>query len=270
MVGVCTALALQGGADPLTVVTIRTLATIALFLVYFRIARVSLAMTPRERVIAHAIGLPLCINNYCLNAAIELIPVPLAVLIFYLWPAITTFASWLLGKDRFRWPRLVGLLAAFGGVALALNVDSSAAQAKGVWLALASALAWSAVFMLAGHFFHGRDTRPATLRMAITAGTVFVAASLISRDFVLPQSAAGWSGLLGVPFFYAFGMIGVFLASVRLGAMRTGFFMNFEPIAAVLLSALILGQTLQPIQLAGAALVIGALFLFRPPPQLPH
>jgi len=33
----------------------------------------------------------------------------------------------------------------------------------------------------------------------------------------------------------------------------------------VLLSALMLGQTLAPVQLAGAALVILALFLFRPP-----
>ena len=41
--------------------------------------------------------------------------------------------------------------------------------------------------------------------------------------------------------------------------------MNFEPIAAVILAALILGQRLEPVQLAGGALVVGALFLFRPP-----
>jgi drug/metabolite transporter (DMT)-like permease len=50
-----------------------------------------------------------------------------------------------------------------------------------------------------------------------------------------------------------------------LGPVRTGFLMNFEPIATVLLSAVILGQYLAPIQLAGAALVVAALFLFRPP-----
>ena len=47
--------------------------------------------------------------------------------------------------------------------------------------------------------------------------------------------------------------------------MRAGFYMNFEPVASVLLAALILGQVLAPIQLAGAALVVAALFLFRPP-----
>ena len=74
-----------------------------------------------------------------------------------------------------------------------------------------------------------------------------------------------WAGVLGVPFFYAFAMIGLFVATARLGPMRVGFTMNFEPIAAVVLAALILGQRLEPVQLAGGALVVAALFLFRPP-----
>ncbi|HEU5177560.1 MAG TPA: EamA family transporter, partial [Burkholderiales bacterium] len=56
-----------------------------------------------------------------------------------------------------------------------------------------------------------------------------------------------------------------FTATARIGPMRVGFYMNFEPIAAVILAALILGQQLEPVQLAGGALVVGALFLFRPP-----
>jgi len=65
--------------------------------------------------------------------------------------------------------------------------------------------------------------------------------------------------------FYAFAMIGLFVSSARYGALRSAFWLNFEPIASVLLAALILGQVLAPVQLAGAALVVAALFLFRPP-----
>jgi drug/metabolite transporter (DMT)-like permease len=64
-------------------------------------------------------------------------------------------------------------------------------------------------------------------------------------------------------------MIGLFAATVKLGPMRTGFYMNFEPIATVILSALLLGQRLAPVQLAGGALVVLALFLFRPPALKP-
>jgi drug/metabolite transporter (DMT)-like permease len=264
MVGVCTALALAGGATPLTVVTLRTLSSVALFLVWFRLAGVPLSLPPRERAIAAAIGIPLCINNYLLHLAIAEIPVPLVVLLFYLWPGITTSVSWLAGKERFGWMRLAGLATAFAGVALALNVDFTAAQQKGVWLAIAGAVAWSVTFLLTSHFFHGQDARPVTLHMTSTAALVFVIASAIAGVH-LPQTGTGWAGVIGVPFFYAFAMIGIFTATARLGPMRVGFYMNFEPIAAVVLAALILGQRLEPIQLAGGALVVAALFLFRPP-----
>jgi drug/metabolite transporter (DMT)-like permease len=83
MVGVCTALAQGGGADPLTVVMLRTVGTVALFLAWFRFVHVPLGLPPRERAIAAAIGIPLCINNYLLNLAIAESPVPLVVLLFY-------------------------------------------------------------------------------------------------------------------------------------------------------------------------------------------
>jgi drug/metabolite transporter (DMT)-like permease len=264
MVGVCTGLALEGGANPLTVVTFRTVGVVVLFLAYFQVARVSVAMPAREAAIAIAIGVVLCLNNYTLNAAIGEIPVPLAVLIFYLWPALTTAAAWALGKERFSWRSVCGLALAFAGVGLALNVDFTAAQAHGVWLAVLSAFAWSTVLLLTGHYFHGRDSRPANFWMTSTAAAIFVVAIVVTGALQLPAAPAGWTGLVGLPFFYAFGMIGLVVAITSLGAVKTGFYMNFEPIATVILAAVFLKQYLAPIQLAGAALVIAALFLFRP------
>ena len=269
MVGVCTGLALEGGSNPLTVVTARTLGVVALFLAYFRIAGVSLAMPARELAIAIAIGVVFCFNNYTLNAAIGEIPVPLAILIFYLWPAITSAAAWVVGKERFSWRSVCGLVLAFVGVGLALNVDFTAAQARGVWLAVLSAFAWSTVFLLTGHYFHGRDSRPANFWMTLTAAVIFVVVIAVTGALQLPNSPGGWTGIVGLPFFYAFGMIGLFVAITTLGPVKTGFYMNFEPIAVVILSAIVLGQYLAPIQLAGAALVIAALFLFRPLRQEP-
>ncbi len=264
MVGVCTGLALEGGGNPLTVVTVRTLGVVALFLAYFRIAGVRVAMPRRELTIAVAIGVVLCLNNYTINAAMGEIPVPLAVLIFYLWPAITTAAAWALGKERFNWRSVCGLVLAFVGVGLALDVDFTAAQARGVWLAVLSAFAWSTVFLLTGHYFHGRDSRPANFWMTLTAAVIFMVVIAVTGALQPPASPAGWTGIVALPFFYAFGMIGLFVAITMLGPVKTGFYMNFEPIATVILAAVLLKQYLAPIQLAGAALVIAALFLFRP------
>jgi drug/metabolite transporter (DMT)-like permease len=265
MTGICTALALQDGSNPLTVVTVRTLSAVGLLAAWLVLQQVSLRLPRRDAGIALLIGIPLCVNNYMINAAIGEIPVPLAVLIFYTWPAITTAASWLLRKERFRARAAAALTLAFAGVALTLNVELTAAQAKGVWLALGAAFMWSATFLLTGHYYQGRDTRVPTLYMMLTALAVFLAACLATGDVAWPRGAAGWTGIAGVGAFYTFALIGLFLAAVRIGAARAGFYMNFEPLASVLLAALILDQRLAPVQLAGAALVIAALFLFRPP-----
>jgi drug/metabolite transporter (DMT)-like permease len=263
MVGVCTALAIGAGSNALTVVTVRTAHTVVLLLVWFRLVGLPLALPPRDLARACIVAIPLALNNYMLNAAFGLIPVPLAVLIFYLWPAISTAASWLLGRERFRARTAAGLMLAFAGVALALNVEFTAAQAEGVWFAVGAALTWSVAFILMGQFFHGRDTRPATLYATAAALGVFVVACAVTQGVRMPQGAAGWTSLAAIGFFYSFALIGVFAATASMGPVRAGFYMNFEPIAAVLLAALILGQTLAPVQLAGAALVICALFLFR-------
>ena len=265
MTGICTALALQAGSNPLTVVTVRTITAVALLAAWLVLNGISFRLSRRDAGVALLIGVPLCVNNYMINAAIGEIPVPLAVLIFYTWPAISTAASWLLGKERFRWRTAAALALAFAGVALALNVELTAAESKGVWLALGAAVMWSATFLLTGHFFQGRDTRVPTLYMMLTALGAFTGALLATGDVAWPATAAGWAGIGGVGAFYTFALIGLFLASVRIGATRAGFYMNFEPIASVLLAALILGQRLAPVQLAGAGLVIAALFLFRPP-----
>ncbi|MBI2315629.1 MAG: DMT family transporter [Betaproteobacteria bacterium] len=264
LVGICTGLALEAGSNVLTVVAVRTSGTVLLLLAYFRAAGVSLAMPARERGLAIRIGILLCLGTYLINAAFVKIQVPLAVLILYLWPAITTGISWALGKERFRWRILFGLVFAFTGVALSLNVEFNSAQWTGVALAIGSSLAWSAVFLLTEHFFQGRDSRPATFTMLVTAAVIFALLCAVSGEVVMPSSASGWAGLSTMPFFYAFALIGLFLAISSIGASKSGFYMNFEPIASVLLAAPILGQRLAPIQLAGGTLVVAALFLFRP------
>lgn len=265
MVGVTTGLGLEGGGSPLTIVTVRTLCVVVLLFLYCRIAGVSLALPLRDRWIACAIGVALCTNNYTLNEALGRISVPLGVLIFYTWPAMTTVYGWLTGKDRFTWRSLFGLALAFFGLALTLNVDFTIAQMTGVWLALASAVAWSVTFVMVGHQFRGRDSRATTFYMTGTAALIFIVLMAITRDWVLPATTMGWLGLVTLPLFYTFGMIGLFVATGTIGPARVGFYMNFEPVGTLVLSALILGQKLEPIQFVGATLVIAALFLFRPP-----
>ncbi len=58
-------------------------------------------------------------------------------------------------------------------------------------------------------------------------------------------------------------MAAFFTATQIIGPVRTSLLMNFEAVFAIILGYLVLGQTLTPPQLAGAAIVIAALFVAR-------
>ena len=58
-------------------------------------------------------------------------------------------------------------------------------------------------------------------------------------------------------------MAAFFTATQIIGPVRTSLLMNFEAVSAIVLGYLVLGQTLTPPQLAGAAIVIAALFVAR-------
>jgi drug/metabolite transporter (DMT)-like permease len=265
LVGIFTQLALAGGGNTVTVVAFRTLGVLALTGVFLRFTGVPLRLPSRDRNLSLALGLLLAVNNYSITRSIELVPVPLMVLVFYTYPVMTSLASWITGTERFSVRGALAVLLAMAGLALALQTDFSGQNALGIGFAVLGAISWSAMLLLTGHYFRGSDPRSRTLYMNITVAVVFVVACALS-EVAFPNTPLGWFGLATLPLAFAIGIIGLLVAAASLGPMKSAFYMNFEPVVSILLSALILDQRLAPIQLAGAALVIVALFLFRPLP----
>ena len=77
------------------------------------------------------------------------------------------------------------------------------------------------------------------------------------------MSRDGWLALALIPFLYGAAMAAFFTATQIIGSVRTSLMMNFEAVSAIILGYLVLGQTLTSLQLAGAAIVIAALFVAR-------
>jgi uncharacterized membrane protein len=63
MTGICTALALQAGSNPLTVVTVRTVTAVALLGTWLVLNGMSFRLRGREAGVALLIGIPLSANN---------------------------------------------------------------------------------------------------------------------------------------------------------------------------------------------------------------
>ena len=97
--------------------------------------------------------------------------------------------------------------------------------------------------------------------MMSSATLLFILMDMNAGDIPLPLSFEGIAAFIGSCVFFAFAMIGMFVGLAKIGAIRTSLLMNFEPVASIVLGALLLDQVLEPLQLVGAGVVIAAILL---------
>jgi drug/metabolite transporter (DMT)-like permease len=240
----------------------------------------ALRTLPRSQRVALGIA---SVMGVCLNVSIftafGLVPIALALMLFYTYPAGVAVVDVALGRERLTAPRLLALLLSFTGVALVLfGGESSAAgpvSVLGILLGL-SAAASQVVFVTVSR--HGYSSVPADAATLVAMSASIVGASVIA--LLVGQGAALVAPLTSLepwPYLVLAGVAAagissmLFLTAIRtIGGTRTGILMLFEPVVGTVLAAVLLGEPLGPVQLIGGALVLaGALVLqLRAEPEL--
>ena len=256
-------LAYEGGTNPLTFLTLRSALAALLVLSIILLTRRSLQMPFRRRFAAFTIGAILALYSYGLLAAIQFIPVALAVLTFYTFPLLTSAYAWMSGRERPSLLSIAALLVACGGLVLALDVRGGQLNLEGIALAAMAALGVTIVVILNNRLVGTADAHPITLQMMLSATFLYALITLVWGDFALPQTGAGWTSLAVGASFYAGAILTVFVAMSLAGAVPTALSMNLEPVASLAFGFLILGQALSGLQLLGAGLVIAAVLSVR-------
>ena len=105
---------------------------------------------------------------------------------------------------------------------------------------------------------------PSRLRTASTlglAGVVALGMVATQGGFHMPQAATGWWGLAALTFLYGTAFTIMFTVLPKLGVAGNSAIMNVEPVCAMVLAWLLLGQTIAPMQVAGALLVVGTVMM---------
>jgi drug/metabolite transporter (DMT)-like permease len=99
---------------------------------------------------------------------------------------------------------------------------------------------------------------------AVIAGTVTVATGGVDALLLPLGSPSVVVLLIGIGLFAAALPSTLLLTGIRrIGGVRTGILMLFEPVVGVALAAALLGEDLQPLQLAGGATILLAALLVQ-------
>jgi drug/metabolite transporter (DMT)-like permease len=280
------------GVDWLTLVQWRFLIGAALGWIWVLLSsdrRAALTRMPRRALlVALALGALFTGNAGTYYAGLETVPAALAGVLVYTYPVIVAVLSlWFATRLPGRRP-WIALALAVAGSALALGgIDVAAAPPiEGLLLVWASALIYSVWIILSARLSGERRDRlgsdapeasepvgdaavTTAVMMTATAFVYAVAGTLVGRPLDpsgIPAEA--WPLLAGVGLVASFLAIQTFYAGARrIGAAKAALISTVEPPIIVVLSFVFLGQTLAPIQLAGAALILIAVIVAQTSPR---
>jgi drug/metabolite transporter (DMT)-like permease len=73
----------------------------------------------------------------------------------------------------------------------------------------------------------------------------------------------GWVALAALSVATTASILFIFVSTMRIGPFRTALIMNLEPLTATILSALVLGEIITPLQAAGSGIMLAALVAFQ-------
>jgi len=259
--------AFEHGASVTTAVAVRATCTAIFVLVLARLQGVRIALPQPRLARAIGVGAILAVQSYCLYAAVARIPVALALLAFYTFPMMLALLSWATGGERPGGRALAAMPVALVGLALALDVFGQTAGISARWaeigagvgFALAAAVSFALVLLFTTRWLKDVDGRVRTFYTTGVAAVLVIAVGASAGSLALPQGAQGWIGLAALTVFYGSAITALFVLLPRLGAVNNSVVLSFEPIAVLFLAWMILGQTVAPLQILGAFVVIGAI-----------
>jgi drug/metabolite transporter (DMT)-like permease len=245
------------GVSGPNLIAIRCLLLVAVLALLMPLFRVPLHVAHGQRRRMLALGLLCAGTALCYLTALNFVPVAVAVTLFYTFPLWLILAAPLAGTGRLT-ARKIGVFgAAFAGILMCVGPAFGGLDWRGIAFALAASVFCAGIFQLTPQVKAERMTVIFWSQLAVLC---------VSIPWVMVTGVATPSALSAAAFLVAASSIGFYIGfglqvvSTRLIPPATaGLIFLIEPIVAISVAAVALGETLAALQWAGIALVLGVL-----------
>ena len=268
--GVIIKLAYPYGVDAVTLLALRMLFSAPFFVLMGLFAQRDAAPLSRAQwhmvIVLGFIGYYL--SSFLSFLALQYIAAALERLLLYLTPTIVIVLSALLLKDPIRRHHVAALALTYGGIALVMSdqmliTTDGLAVLTGATLAFVSALTYAVYLVASGSMI---PTIGAARFSAYASGT---ACGFVILQFVAVRDLQALDLPLPV---YGYGAVMALFCTVlplwmmaegirRIGANQSSLLGSIGPVATIVLAAILLNEPISVVQMCGAALVLGGVWL---------
>ena len=269
--GIFGRLASDAGASVATTLLVRFGLAALLFAAVLRLTGrwSALRQLPRRVVLT---GLGLGAAGYSVQsglyfAAIGRLDVSMVALLLYTYPAFVTLAALALGRAAPSLRTCAALATASAGLVLVLVAAGTGAfDVPGALMALGASLTYTTYILVSDRIVGEVDPFALAL-LVLTGATVrFTVAGLATSSLDFSVSGEAWLWLAAIAVVSTVVAVSAFFAGLRrVGPSEAAILSTFEPPVTVALAFVVLGERLAVVQLAGGALVLGAVILLQLP-----
>lgn len=265
---VFTSLAYARGAEPLQLLAWRFGIAATLLAAYIGVTRPGSLRVPPGDLGRYAV---LSVAGYgaaslCFFFALNYAEASVVAVLLYTYPAMIAVVDAVTHRGPVDPGRIMAVALAFAGCVLVVNPFSASGGTHplGVVLGLGAAAGYSSFTVLSHRWMPGRS-RP--VLMTYTFGTTAVLMTLVALVAGARLAPTGWDwqlwALLGaIVLLPTFAAVLLYLRALsRIGAAQASVISTLEPLFTIALAALVLGDRLTPLQLAGAAVVLVAVVI---------
>ncbi len=250
-------LAYAAGADPITVLFLRfTIAAVMMILIMI----VSKTAFPRglilvELILLGAIGY--VGESLAYFMALTMASAGLVALLLYIYPALVTALSAIFLKEHLTPVKIVALFLALSGTALTIRITSGGSM-LGILLGIAAAVDYAIYILLGSRIVRRSGPLGSTTVIIISTASVYAGIVAI-RGVTFPATSNGWIAIIAIALISTVLAFTTFFAGLkRIGPTSASTLSTFEPIVAVILAAIVLGESISPVELLGGVLILAA------------
>lgn len=251
----------QAGLNGPLLVFYRVFIMLALVGAAVAIWRTSLSVPRAERRALLLFGGTSSLVGSAYLSSVAFLPVTVAAVVFFTYPVLIVLAEPFVTRTRFRPERLAAACTAFIGVAMVVGPDLNGLDPRGLLLAFGASFGAATQFFAASAL--ARTPLSARLFWSHLLILPVTAVILAATGGFLPPGAFALAPIAAAVTIggYLLGFLLQVIALTRISPGAAGLAFCAEPVCAVLIAAVVLGERLSALQYAGCALVVAVLVI---------